>query len=313
MIESVAKMLANSSVARAARAGTAPLDALTGPTGPDEGPDSVPDMEPDVEATRYRTIWISDVHLGTKACNADFLLDFLRHTESERLYLVGDIFDGWRLKKSWYWPQLHNDVVQKLLRKARKGTEVIYLPGNHDECVRPFVGHNLGGIRLVEQTVHTTADGKRFLVLHGDKFDGVVKHARWLAFLGDNAYSLLLRINVPLNAIRRRFGFSYWSLSAYLKMKTKRAVNFISEFEAALSGEAARHKLDGVICGHIHTAEIKERDGLLYVNDGDWVESCTALVEDFDGKLTLLNWAEEIASRDRPASKDRPKAISRAA
>ncbi len=258
-------------------------------------PESVP------EPTHYRTIWISDVHLGTRSCNAAYLLDFLKHTESETLYLVGDIIDGWRLKKNWYWPQLHNDVVQKLLRKARKGTNVIYLPGNHDEFVRPFVGHNLGNVTLVEDAVHTTIQGKRFLVLHGDKFDGVVKYARWLALLGDKAYSLLLMINVPLNAVRRRLGFSYWSLSAYLKMKTKRAVNFISDFETALSGEAARQELDGVICGHIHTAEMKDHNGLLYVNDGDWVESCTALVEDTDGNLHLLNWAEEMARRTSPS------------
>lgn len=258
---------------------------------------SMSDLDSVPEPTHYRTIWISDVHLGTRSCKAAYLLDFLKHTESETLYLVGDIVDGWRLKKNWHWPQLHNDVVQKLLRKARKGTNVIYLPGNHDEFVRSFVGHNLGNVVLVEDAVHTTAQGKRFLVLHGDKFDGVVKYARWLALLGDKAYQLLLMINVPLNAIRRRLGFSYWSLSAYLKMKTKRAVNFISDFETALSGEAARQDLDGVICGHIHTAEMKEHNGLLYVNDGDWVESCTALVEDTDGNLHLLNWAEEMARR----------------
>ncbi|MEO1248399.1 MAG: UDP-2,3-diacylglucosamine diphosphatase [Pseudomonadota bacterium] len=259
------------------------------------------DLESVPEPTHYRTIWISDVHLGTRSCNAAYLLDFLKHTESETLYLVGDIIDGWQLKKNWYWPQLHNDVVQKLLRKARKGTNVIYLPGNHDEFVRPFVGHDVGNVSLVEDCVHTTAQGKRFLVLHGDKFDGVVKYARWLALLGDKAYQLLLLINVPLNAVRRRLGFSYWSLSAYLKMKTKRAVSFISDFETALSGEAARQGLDGVICGHIHTAEMKDHNGLLYVNDGDWVESCTALVEDTDGNLHLLNWAEQMARRTSPS------------
>jgi len=258
---------------------------------------SFSELESVPKPTQYRAIWISDVHLGTRACNAAYLLDFLKHTDSETLYLVGDIVDGWRLKKNWHWPQLHNDVVQKLLRKARKGTNVIYLPGNHDEFVRPFIGHNLGNISLVEETIHETANGKRFLVLHGDRFDGVVKYARWLALLGDKAYAALLRINVPLNAVRRRLGFSYWSLSAYLKMKTKRAVSFISDFENALSGEAARQKLDGVICGHIHTAEMKESKGLLYVNDGDWVESCTALVEDSDGNLHLLKWAEEMARR----------------
>ncbi|MEM8915688.1 MAG: UDP-2,3-diacylglucosamine diphosphatase, partial [Pseudomonadota bacterium] len=227
---------------------------------------------------------------------------FLRHTDSDTLYLVGDMIDGWRLKKNWYWPQLHNDVVQKLLRKARKGTKLVYLPGNHDEFIRDFVGQTMGNISLAEQVVHETAKGERFLILHGDQFDSVVKYARWLAFLGDKAYSLLLKINVPINWVRRRLGFSYWSLSAYLKMKTKRAVNFISEFETALSREAARQDLDGVICGHIHTAEMKTHNGLLYMNDGDWVESCTALVEDQDGNMHLLNWIEEIAHR---AARDR--------
>lgn len=242
---------------------------------------------------RYRTIWISDVHLGTKACKAEYLLDFLKKTECDTLYLVGDIVDGWRLKRSWYWPQAHNDVVQKLLRKARKGTKVIFLPGNHDEFGRQFVGQQFGGIDVVDEIIHETADGRRLLVIHGDQFDVVVKYAKWLAHIGDKAYVLLLAANNWLNLGRRRMGFSYWSLSAYMKQRAKRAVEFIGRFQVALSEEARRRDLDGVVCGHIHTAEFKDMNGLVYCNDGDWVESCTALVEHDSGELEILYWAEE--------------------
>jgi UDP-2,3-diacylglucosamine pyrophosphatase LpxH len=244
---------------------------------------------------RYRTIWISDVHLGTKACKAEYLLDFLRKTECDTLYLVGDIVDGWRLRRSWYWPQAHNDVIQKLLRKARKGTKVIFLPGNHDEFGRQFVGQQFGGIDVVDEVIHETADGRRLLVIHGDQFDVVVKYAKWLAHIGDKAYVLLLGANHWLNIGRRRMGFSYWSLSAYMKQRAKRAVEFIGRFQVALSEEARRRDLDGVVCGHIHTAEFKDMRGLIYCNDGDWVESCTALVEHESGELEILYWAEEAA------------------
>ncbi len=244
----------------------------------------------------YRSVWISDVHLGTRACKAEMLLDFLKRTECDTLYLVGDIVDGWRLKKSWYWPQSHNDVIQKLLRKARKGTQVIYLPGNHDEAMRQFCGQQFGGVSVVDELVHITADGRRFLVLHGDRFDVVVRHAEWLAHVGDRAYVALLVLNNWLNAVRRRLGFSYWSLSAYLKQRAKRAVEYVGRFEVAVSDEARRHSVDGVICGHVHTAEMKDMRGLLYVNDGDWVESCTALVEHASGALELLRWAEVARS-----------------
>jgi len=244
---------------------------------------------------RYRTIWISDVHLGTKACKADLLLDFLKHSECEVLYLVGDIVDGWRLKKAWYWPQSHNDVIQKLLNKARRGTKVYYLPGNHDEIGREFIGHRLGEVEVLDHAVHTTADGRRLLVVHGDQFDVVVNHARWLAHIGDMAYATLLAINTGLNTCRRRLGFTYWSLSAYVKNRTKKAVEYIGRFETALADEARRHKVDGVVCGHIHTAEIKTIGGLIYCNDGDWVESCTALVEHMSGELEILHWADRTA------------------
>ena len=220
------------------------------------------------------------------------LLDFLKNTESKYLYLVGDIIDGWRMKRAWYWRQAHNDVIQKILRKARKGTRVIYIPGNHDENFRDFSNHRFGRVAVLEETVHTMADGKRFLVLHGDRFDGVIKYAKWLAFLGDNAYNAAIAINLWFNALRKRFGLPYWSLSAYLKHKVKNAVEYISKFEDAVVDEARRRGTDGVICGHIHTAEIRDMDGILYCNDGDWVESCTALVEHEDGRLEILRWAE---------------------
>ncbi len=242
------------------------------------------------DVNRYRSIWISDIHLGTRGCKADFLLDFLRYTESEYLYLVGDIVDGWRLRKSWYWAQSHNDVVQKVLRKARKGTKVIYIPGNHDEWLRDYTDMHLGGVLLLDEAIHVTADGKRMLILHGDAFDGVVRYARWLALLGDWAYDLALVLNNYFNLARRHLGYPYWSLSAYLKSRVKNAVQFVSDYAHAIAAEARHRQVDGIICGHIHQADMKEMDGVLYCNDGDWVESCTALVEHFDGKLEILHW-----------------------
>lgn len=241
---------------------------------------------------RYRAIWISDIHLGTRGCKAEYLLDFLNKTDSSTLYLVGDIFDGWRLKKSWYWPESHNAVVQAVLRKARKGTRVIYLPGNHDEILRDHVGLHFCDIEVMDRAIHETADGRRLLVLHGDQFDGVVSCAKWLALLGDCAYAAALEVNIWFNRARRRLGFGYWSLSAYLKGKVKNAVQFVADFENAVTEEARRHDVDGVVCGHIHKAELRSIQGLTYCNDGDWVESCTALVEHADGKLELIDWAE---------------------
>ena len=239
---------------------------------------------------RYRTIWISDIHLGTRGCKAEFLLDFLRNTESDMLYLVGDIVDGWRLRRSWYWAQSHNDVIQKVLRKARKGTKVIYIPGNHDEWLRDYTELQLGGVLLLDEVIHDTADGRKLLVIHGDAFDGVVRYAKWLALLGDWAYTLALQLNHHFNLIRRRFGYPYWSLSAYLKGRVKNAVEFVSNYADAIVEEAKKRGVDGVVCGHIHQAEMRDIGGVLYCNDGDWVESCTALVEHFDGRLEILNW-----------------------
>jgi UDP-2,3-diacylglucosamine pyrophosphatase LpxH len=246
----------------------------------------------DPPSQRHRTIWLSDIHLGTPGCKAEFLLDFLRWNDSDTLYLVGDILDGWRLRKGWHWPQAHNDVVQKILRKARKGTRVVYVPGNHDEFARQFIGNAFGGIDVVQEVVHRTADGKRLLVTHGDLFDGVVQRARWLAFLGDTLYTSILVLNHWFNRVRARLGFDYWSLSQYLKHKAKGAVSFIPDFEQALARAARERGLHGVVCGHIHKAEIRMVDGILYCNDGDWVESLTALVEDYDGRLRIIEWKE---------------------
>jgi len=239
-----------------------------------------------------RTAWISDLHLGTPGCQARALLEFLRQLDCETLFLVGDIIDGWQLRRSWYWPQAHNDVVQKLLRKARKGTRVIYVPGNHDEFARSYVAHNFGGIDVVDDWIHETADGRRLWVTHGDLFDGVIQCAKWLALVGDNLYEFTLKLNRSLNSVRARLGLPYWSVSKYLKLKVKRAVSYVGDFEAALAREAHRRGAHGVVCGHIHHAEMREIDGILYANDGDWVESLTALVEHVDGRLELLDCSQ---------------------
>ena len=259
------------------------------------------DDSPDAKRKlRPRTVWISDMHLGTSGCNAELLLDFLKSVQPETLYLVGDIIDGWRLKRGWYWPPLHNDIVRRVLKLAHKGVRVVYVPGNHDEALRDFTGLNFGGVEVVPEAIHVTADGRRLLVLHGDEFDGVVLYARWLAFLGDRAYALLLHANVAFNAVRRRFGLPYWSLSAHIKKKVKNAVAFISSFEEAVAHAARDRGVDGVVCGHIHSAEIREFGGVTYYNDGDWVESCTALVEHPDGTMEILDWAARVAARTGP-------------
>ncbi|MGN7982025.1 UDP-2,3-diacylglucosamine diphosphatase [Burkholderia sp. 22313] len=246
--------------------------------------------DPEPSTHRYRTIWLSDIHLGSSGCQAPYLLDFLRHNDSEYLYLVGDIIDGWQLKKGWYWPQAHNDVVQKILRKARKGTQVVYIPGNHDEGARQFCDLAFGDIQVRGEAFHTTLAGKRLWIVHGDLFDGVIQHAKWLAYLGDTLYTLILVLNRWFNRIRSRLGFQYWSLSQYLKHQVKNAVNFISQFETVMTDEARRRGCDGVVCGHIHKAEIRDIDGVLYCNDGDWVESLSALVETMEGELKIVYW-----------------------
>lgn len=241
-------------------------------------------------SNRHRAIFISDTHLGTRGCKAHHLLDFLRHHESDYLYLVGDIIDGWALRDGFYWPQCHNDVVQKVLRRARKGTQVVYVPGNHDEFARQFVGLDFGGIAIRAQAEHRLLDGRRLWVVHGDFADGVIQHARWLAYVGDTLYGFALWLNRHVNTVRARLGMQYWSLSQYLKHKVKNAVGFIFSFEQVLAREARRRGYDGVVCGHIHRAEIRETDRLLYCNSGDWVESLTALVESHDGELRIVHW-----------------------
>ena len=252
-------------------------------------------------ALSYRAIFISDLHLGTRGCRSDFLADFLRRVSCEQLYLVGDIFDGWKMRSGLHWPQSHNDVVQKFLRLARKGVDVFYIPGNHDDRVREFCGVHFGGVRVARDIIHKAADGKRYLVTHGDEFDGVVMHAKWLALLGDYSYRALLAANTAVNGLRHRLGLGYWSFSAFIKVKVKNALQFIENFEEALAEEARRRGVDGVICGHIHHAEIRDFDGIVYMNDGDWVESCTALVEHFDGRFEILRWADRAKPVAMPA------------
>jgi UDP-2,3-diacylglucosamine pyrophosphatase LpxH len=253
---------------------------------------------------RYRAIFISDVHLGTKTSQADALLTFLKHVEADTIYLVGDIIDGWRLKKTWYWPQSHNDLVQKLLRKARKGMRIVLIPGNHDEFLRDFLDNQFGGIEIADSIIHEGLNGQRYLVIHGDQFDAVVMHAKWLAYIGDWAYEVALFLNTRINFLRRKLGLTYWSFSAWAKHRVKKAVNFIGAFEDTLASEARRQNADGVICGHIHHAVIRDIDGIVYMNCGDWVESSTALVERMDGEFEIIEWTKQRAMLTEEAAFD---------
>jgi UDP-2,3-diacylglucosamine pyrophosphatase LpxH len=261
---------------------------LQAPRAPDYAAPDGPDDE--LPTHRFRAIFISDIHLGTPGCQAGALLDFLRRTESADLYLVGDIIDGWQLERRWFWHQSHNDVIQKVLRKARKGTRVTYVAGNHDEALRHFVGLAFGGIEIRDEATHVTAKGERLLVTHGDLFDGVVQGAKWLAHVGDAAYMFTLKLNRWFNRARASLGLPYWSLSQFLKHKVKNAVSYIGRFEEAVAAEAQRRGFDGVVCGHIHKAEMRDVDGIRYCNDGDWVESLTALVETEAGELHIIDW-----------------------
>jgi UDP-2,3-diacylglucosamine pyrophosphatase LpxH len=256
--------------------------------------DQVEDATPTL---RFRAIFISDIHLGTASCQAGHLLDFLRHTDSRDLYLVGDIIDGWQLKRRWFWNQSHNDVIQKVLRKARKGTRVTYIAGNHDEAIRHFLGLAFGGIDIRDEAEHRTADGRRLLVIHGDLFDAVVQRAKWLAHLGDAAYIFTLKLNQWFNHVIGKLGLPYWSLAQFLKHRVKNAVSYITDFEEAVAHEARRRGFDGVVCGHIHKAEIRDVNGVLYCNDGDWVESLTALVELESGEMKIIDWKSIEALR----------------
>ncbi len=257
---------------------------------------------------RYRTVFLSDLHLGMRGAQAHRVLSFLRHVDAERWVLVGDIVDGWALARAWHWPQAANDVVQKLLRKARKGAEVVYVPGNHDAAARQFAGLAFGGVDVRREWRHRTADGRHLLVLHGDEFDGMVALAPWLSRVGARAYALSLSLGAAVTAVRERLGMPYWSLAAALKGRTKRAVQFIAGFEEAVAQRAAAVGADGVVCGHIHRAELREIDAggrtVLYANCGDWVESCTALVEHADGRLEIVRWTD--APGTPPADDDAP-------
>jgi UDP-2,3-diacylglucosamine pyrophosphatase LpxH len=246
---------------------------------------------------KYRTVFLSDIHLGTRGCQAEMLLDFLERHDAQTFYLVGDVFDGWSLRRGWHWPQAHNDVLQALLAKAQRGTRVIFVPGNHDEVMRAYLGTHFGGIEVVAEASFRTADGRRFLVTHGDQFDAVVMNARWLAHVGDRAYEIALWLNTRVNRVRRLWGGQYWSLSNWAKQSVKQAVNYIGEYEAVLAEEARRGDYDGIVCGHIHSAAIRSIDGLEYVNTGDWVESCTAVAETPDGRLHLIDWAAAMRRR----------------
>jgi UDP-2,3-diacylglucosamine pyrophosphatase LpxH len=242
-------------------------------------------------------VFISDVHLGTRSAQADRLLGFLRYCEAEVIYLVGDIIDFWKVRRGAHWPQAHNDVIQKLLRHVRKGARLVFVPGNHDEGLRDYAGLRFGGIEIHQDIVHTTAKGRRYYVMHGDEFDVVVRTARWLAFLGDHGYEFALWLNHPLNWCRRHLGLGYWSLSAYLKYRVKRAVAFIGAFEEAVATETRRRGLDGVICGHIHHAADRSFGGIHYLNCGDWVESCTAVIETLEGELRVVHWQDHLPAQ----------------
>ncbi|MCG7874668.1 MAG: UDP-2,3-diacylglucosamine diphosphatase [Candidatus Thiodiazotropha lotti] len=242
---------------------------------------------------KYKSLFLSDTHLGLRAARTEYLLDFLKHTESENLYLVGDILDFWKMRSGWFWPSINNEIINLVINKAKQGTRVIYVPGNHDELLRDYLNFHFSGIEIHKEIIHKTEDDRQFLVLHGDEFDGVVMNNKWLAHLGSDAYDLLLWLNRWFNVARRRLGFGYWSLSAYLKHQVKEAVKYIGNFEQAVIQAARERQLDGVICGHIHHAVISDLDGLTYANCGDWVESCTALAEEADGSLKLIHWVDE--------------------
>ena len=262
-------------------------------------------MSEEVSPRRLRTIWISDVHLGTRDSKAEALLDFLRRHESETLYLVGDLLDGWVLRRSWFWPQSHNDVVQKVLRKARKGTRVVFIPGNHDEFARAYAGHSFGEVEVVLDAMHRTADGRLLWVVHGDAFDPVLTNHRWLVPVAHGFLSFLRWAHIPTawRWIRPLLGRPYRSLAALVKSRANSAMAALGDFERLATSEARRRGADGIVCGHVHVPAMREVNGILYVNDGDWVESCTALVEHEDGRLELVRWTPSpppaVATRSR--------------
>ena len=263
---------------------------------------------------KYRSIFVSDVHLGTKGCQAEKLNNFLKHNTCDTLYLVGDIIDGWKIQQNkWRWKQSHTNVIRRVLGHAKRGTRVVYVAGNHDEFLRPLIpyGFNFGLVEIHNQTEHIGADGKHYLVTHGDLFDGITRLTPWISFLGDKAYDFILEVNTKFNWIRHRLGFGYWSLSKYLKHRVKKAVDFMFQFEKTVTNYCKKRGFDGVICGHIHHAEIKDIDGIAYMNDGDWVESCTALVEHYDGTWEIVHWTKESDDVDTNASSSEHKQSKR--
>jgi UDP-2,3-diacylglucosamine pyrophosphatase LpxH len=265
----------------------------------------------------YRSIFVSDVHLGTKDCKAEQLNNFLKHNSCDTLYLVGDIIDAWKIQQNkWRWKQSHTNVVRRVLGHAKRGTRVVFIAGNHDEFLRPMIpyGFSFGSIEIHNQIEHIGADGKHYLVTHGDLFDGITRLAPWIAFLGDKAYDFVLSLNAKFNWVRHKFGFGYWSLSQFLKHRVKKAVDFMFKFEENLANYCKKRGFDGVICGHIHHAEIKEINGVTYMNDGDWVESCTALVEHWDGKWEIITWTKEkddVVTDPDSDSRERPNRPAR--
>ncbi|MDG6778972.1 UDP-2,3-diacylglucosamine diphosphatase [Thiomicrorhabdus sp. zzn3] len=265
-----------------------------------------------LQPKRYRTIWISDTHLGSRGCKADYLSEFLKHHDCETLIMVGDIIDGWRMRKKVFWPQAHTNVIRRILTRAKRGTKVIYITGNHDDMLRRYSGIQFGNIDLVDEYIHITANGRKLWCIHGDQFDGVIQCHRWIAFFGDFLYETMLHVNRWFNQLRHRLGFGYWSLSAYLKGRVKRAVNFISQFEEAVAKEAEHKQMDGVICGHIHHAEIRRiSEQVTYYNCGDWVESCTALVEDFNGNIEQICWVKlGHETAQAPVEKKNPSLVT---
>lgn len=260
--------------------------------------------------TRVRSVFISDVHLGFRGCSADLLLEFLHAFDMENLFLIGDIIDVWSMRKTMFWPQSHNNVLRTILGKAKRGTKVIYVPGNHDEVFREFDGAVFGNLQIHREYVHVTADGRRLLLLHGDEFDSVVKCSPWLARIGSDLYDLLLAANPWINRLRRQFDLPHWSLAAFMKHKAKTALQYIGSFEEAVAQSARKRGVDSVVCGHIHHAEIRDIQGVTYCNDGDWVESCSSLVEDMNGTLRLIDWPQ---LRSQLLAAQAPIAVEKAA
>jgi UDP-2,3-diacylglucosamine pyrophosphatase LpxH len=256
-------------------------------------------------SVQVRSVFLSDIHLGARECRADLLLDFLHQVHMEQLFLVGDVIDIWSLRRSFYWPQLHNNVLRTLLGKAKHGTRIIYVPGNHDEEFRDLCGSVFGNLEVHREFVHVTAQGQRMLVLHGDEFDGSVKCSRWLAALGSGMYDVTLGLNRGFNRVRRAFGFPYWSLASYLKSKVGNAVKYVERFEDAAAHAVQRRGLDGIICGHIHRPMVSQLHGVQYCNTGDWVENCSALIEDRRGELRLWAPSEWLESAPEPARIER--------